>query len=317
MPQLAKVLLACFLLFAAAAIAPASKAKAESSKPDLRMGIPVDTSSPGVWNEVIQGAPAVGLIVFNPSSGPGSLPLLALASEVARAQAAGIKVVGYVPTEYADGNVSVASAEHEVDEFQAWYHTDGFFFDQANASCALRPSGYYAALYDYVKSKGPGLIVVLNPGVTPGACYTEMSDIIVSFENTLQAYQTGYESSDWTYQHPSNSFLHIILGAPDAESMMAAINEAESRNAGWVYVTSQDPGSGNTYGQLPTYFGEEVDFVRGLDGGGVRLGSTPLLVLVIVTAAACVAVLLVSRPSRKGSLLRGRQLRPKRRLPRS
>ena len=266
----------------------------------LKLGIPLDTSSPSEWGRVIQAAPVVGMVILNPENGPGESPNPGLVSDAAQAQQAGIRVIGYVFTRYADGSVNVSQAEHEVDEYLSWYKVDGVFFDQANSSCAPTPEAYYAALHQYVKTKSPGLMVVLNPGATPGSCYGWMSDVLIDFEDTFANYQANYHGAGWTNEYPAESFFHLILGAPNESAMEASVNSAVARNAGWVYVTSFDTSQNNTYGSLPPYFDQEVAYVASINGEVDPLSPRlPVLPLGVVVAVAAGVSLVVFRKKMK------------------
>ena len=141
-----------FAIFVAGVLllSPGLAAATTGHHPQLKIGVPLDTPSPSAWSAVIANAPTVGLVVFNPASGPGKAPDLVSASEVSDARETGIKVVGYVYTHYADGNVTLKQAESQVDDYLRWYQVDGIFFDQTNSSCTGSAIGYYSSLYEYV-----------------------------------------------------------------------------------------------------------------------------------------------------------------------
>ena len=63
------------------------------------------------------------------SSGAGSAPDRAYAAAVARAQAAGIQVLGYASTDYA--RRPAAAVEADVRHYRAWYNVTGIFLDEA------------------------------------------------------------------------------------------------------------------------------------------------------------------------------------------
>jgi hypothetical protein len=268
-----------------------------SSHYDVRLGmmVPIDTPNRGVWNEAIRAAPAVGMIILNPDSGPGTSENATTASLVLQAQAAGIKIVGYVATAYDGGGVTLERAKQQVDDYFLWYRVDGIFYDEVNSSCSLRPSSFYLALYAYVKAKSPESVVVLNPGTAPGACYLYESDILVTFEDAFQKYNSTYDQASWMQSRSSSSFCNIILGAPSGQEMKQAIDLAVSRNVGWVYVTSAAGGEGNPYASLPQYFGDETAYVMSQShpdtrpGVGSNLMITISLVVVVATAVTVLA----------------------------
>ena len=72
-------------------------------------------------------------------TGAGTSPEPGFQAAVRSAQAAGIRVIGYVATEY--GQRPIAQAEADARNYKAWYGVSGIFLDQAPASRAQL--GYY------------------------------------------------------------------------------------------------------------------------------------------------------------------------------
>lgn len=83
------------------------------------------------WDRVKSAASRVKVVaVFNPGSGPGPSRDPNYAALVTSAKAAGVRMVGYVSTDYT--NVSTASVKAQVDQYFTWYpNIDGIFFDEA------------------------------------------------------------------------------------------------------------------------------------------------------------------------------------------
>src|SRR5262249_18553380 len=73
----------------------------------------------GTWTQLSTCAPAVGVAVLNPASGPGGAPDPSYSAAVQQAQAAGIAVLGYVPTGY--GSRSLNAVLDEVCSYVDWY----------------------------------------------------------------------------------------------------------------------------------------------------------------------------------------------------
>jgi hypothetical protein len=216
---------------------------------------------------------------------------------VTRAQQAGIKVVGYVFTHYANGSVSIPHAEKQIDDYFNWYKVDGIFFDQSSSSCAFHPSDYYSTLFLYAKSKSPNALVVLNPGTTPGQCYAWEADIILTFENTFTRYRDNYATANWTSQYPNNMFYHLVLGAPDETAMKWSFDTGLGRGVGWMYVTNFDTTKGNPYDALPPYFEQEVAYVNSLNSWGnpwTLPGGTylPLILIAAGVTTSCIFIAL-------------------------
>jgi Spherulation-specific family 4 len=267
-----------------------------ATTPSVRLAIPIDASDPETWFEAIAGAPLVGLIILNPSNGPGDGPDPSYARLVAGAQASGIIVLGYVYTQWANGNVSVSKAEGMIDAYHAWYHVDGIMLDEANDTCGLAPLSFYTTLYQYIKAEPGPAVVLLNPGKTTGECYAPISEILLTFEDDYSRYVTGYVGSAWTVDFSPSHFFHIVFDVPTVADMEAAISIAVARGAGWVYVTDLDNSNGNPYSALPTYFDQELAYVGGMDYHAPKYPSAiPVALILGLTAAGSALVVLRQR----------------------
>lgn len=81
------------------------------------------------------------IVVVNPDSGPGSTAFDLFKDAVHKCQAVGIKVVGYVRTEYAERSLDVVFKDLKL--YKDWYNVDGFFIDEMyhwgriESGCAL------------------------------------------------------------------------------------------------------------------------------------------------------------------------------------
>jgi hypothetical protein len=248
----------CFLLAVSGlAFAPGARAATSSG---IQILVPLYSSSIVAWSSVVDASPTTGMIVLNPSNGPGLVPLLAYQALVKLSQARGISVVGYVPTTWANGSVSVNEAEAWVSEYYSWYGVDGIMFDQVNDTCASGPLSYYTSLYDYVKQLPGADTVVLNPGTAVGECYASISDVLVIFEDSYANF-LNYQPPSWVQSYPGTHFVNIIVDTPATE-MQSAIDLAASRNADQVYVTDRGGNGTDPYSSLPTYFQSEVSYVK-------------------------------------------------------
>src|SRR6266550_2276041 len=171
------LILACLVALSTLASAPNASAAAPTG---LQIEVPLYSDPVAAWSTVVKASPAIGFIVFNPSSGPGIAPELTYPPLIAAAQAEGIRVLGYVPTGWANGTVSISKAEAWAKEYYSWYGVDGILFDEVNDTCASGPTGYYTALYKFVKQQAGADMVVLNPGTATGECYAAISDVLIT-----------------------------------------------------------------------------------------------------------------------------------------
>ena len=227
-----------------------------------RMAIPAYFEPGSLWNQATAAAPKVQIMVMNPNSGPGSVYDSAYAAAVASAQAAGIKVVGYVYTSYGQRDPALVKAD--IDLYEAWYGVDGIFLDEV-WGYADRVS-HYQDLDAYIQSY-PGNLTILNPGNYPEEAFMGIGDIILSFEGSYTTYNSSFTQPAWAKTYPANRFWHTVWGATQAQMKTAIEQRSRQRNAGIVYVTNDGGTNGvNPYDTLPTptaYWTNELSKIQG------------------------------------------------------
>ena len=161
-------------------------------------------------------------------------------------------MVGYVYTSY--GSRSLSAVESDVSKYYSWYPVQGIFFDQASTSCSQEP--YYGQLNSYVKAKGGPARTVLNPGTQTNQCYASAADTLLTFEGSYSAYVSSYSAPSWVSSYPASHFWHVIYGTSTTSAMATAVQLSQTRNAGYVYVTTAT--LPNPYDLLPMYWSTEV-----------------------------------------------------------
>ncbi len=195
------------------------------------------------------GARRPRMVVVNPDSGPGAGEGRGYAEAVRTLQAAGVRVLGYVPTTY--GSRPLAAVLADVGRYLAWYGVDGIFFDEASADGALLP--YYRAASRQARGDS-GRVVVLNPGVPPAAGYFDVADVVVTFEGTYAGYASAMAATpDWLRRIAPDRVAHLVYDATRAE----ALDAVADATAGYVYVTSG--AMPNPWRSLPAYLDEEEE----------------------------------------------------------
>ncbi len=119
---------------------------------------------------------------------------------------------------------------------------------------------YYAALYQYIHSKGTNLMVAGNPGINTLEAYLTRptADILVTFE--VDAGYANLVVDGWVTNHLARSFCHLPYNTPSASTMTNYVTLAASRNVGWIYVT--DDSGANPWDTLPAYWTNEVNYIR-------------------------------------------------------
>lgn len=204
---------------------------------------------PDELTQLARAAHRPQMVIVNPDSGPGARRSHTYISAVHLLQAAGVRVLGYVPTGYGWRPTQAVIAD--VDRYRDWYRMDGIFFDEAASGAELVP--HYRALTRAARSDGAAL-VVLNPGVPPAPGYFELADVIVTFEGDYAAYVAAMrETPEWLQGQRRDHVAHLVYGATRAQALSALTGSA----AGYLYATSGV--LPNPWRTLPPYLDEEVE----------------------------------------------------------
>jgi hypothetical protein len=194
------------------------------------------------------------LLIVNPASGPGTAPHPPYRDAVRAAQAAGARVLGYIPTAYAAR--PRASVEADIDRYATWYGVDGVFLDEAAHTEAQLD--YYRALGRRALTAGVPL-VALNPGVVPARGYFDVADVVVTFEGPFADFAARLAAMPrWLREVPAKRIAHLVYGASRAQALEAI---AARGDTGYLYVTSGTPP--DPWSTLPSYLTEEQDALGG------------------------------------------------------
>lgn len=201
------------------------------------------------WQKVIDTKNAHPSVPFmaaiNPNNGVGSYQVSAFVTGVDKLQAANIRVLGYISTDYADR--SLDSVKAEIDKYVNWYGVNGIMIDEfSNQASDL---SYFQSVYSYAKAKG--LYVKANPGTDIPESYVGTADNFSITEGSgyfslslIEGWHTDYNKSKWSFTRHSTSWL-------DTSFVKAA-----APYVGYMYIT--DGVSPDRYSLIPYYFGTMV-----------------------------------------------------------
>jgi hypothetical protein len=248
------------------------------------------------WAAMAAAASQISLTaIFNPDSGPLPGPPDAnYTNAMTNLENAGGHVVAYIYTDY--GATPLATVESEVSTYLSQYGSliDGFFLDaMSNLPAQV---AYYQSIDSYVKGLSPTYNVIGNPGTSTDQSYLTgaAANTFVTFENNQSAFP-GYTPPSWVYTYPSSDFANIVYNAPTTADMLLDIAQAGRQNTGYIYVTDQN--LPNPYGELPSYWNQEVSALAAASAPEPATGP-------ITAAAGLLALCIVSgrrfssRPSR-------------------
>ncbi|KAL3151779.1 hypothetical protein ABBQ38_012753 [Trebouxia sp. C0009 RCD-2024] len=226
-------------------------------------------SLPCAWERLLASPAANPVVVVNPDSGPGREAVTLFSVAVAKCQSVGIKVLGYVRTEYAKRDLSLVVADLEL--YSRWYNVDGFFIDEmyhwgepllaltSVLRCAHNHDhlllvadesqlAYYSSVKAAAELSHKQPLLVLNPGCpTFPEAYLALADIFVTYESDADNY-TSYVPASFMVKYPSSKFWHIIYSV-DLASSSKTLQLFKQQNASWLYMTDLD--LTNPYKDLP------------------------------------------------------------------
>jgi hypothetical protein len=193
-----------------------------------------DPSDPS-WNTVIAAKmqhPKVGVIaIVNPNNGPGSAASSSYASGIARLDAAGIKVLGYVATGYASKTAAVVEAD--IDRWKSFYpgQLGGIFFDeQSNRAGDV---AHYHELSQYAKAQGL-TFTVGNPGTDTAESYIGALDTMLIYESS--GLPSASQMGGWHSKYATSNFGVI----PYAVNMDATFVHNARQYVEYIYLQSDN-----------------------------------------------------------------------------
>ncbi len=203
--------------------------------------------------------------IMNPDNGPGTIANSDYLTAVGSFQGAGGRVLGYVYTCYGNNNCvaglpsqrSVADVMADVDRYASFYPTiNGIFLDEmSNRADAL---SFYQQVSSAIRAAHPGWQIIGNAGAATPASYLGVADSIVTFEQGSASYATA-TTEPWMQSSEPLRQAHLHYNVSDAATMHNLLDQAISRNAGYVYFT--DDTLNNPFDRLPNYWQEEVSAI--------------------------------------------------------
>lgn len=202
-----------------------------------------------VWDAWTQAADPVAGIIITPGfpGGPGTFVDTNYVAVIAQAQAAGIRIYGYVDTNYAA--VPQGTVQADIDTWKTFYGINDIFFDRTSSGAG--DLAYYTAITNYVRSAHFGAQIILNPGTTVDQGYVPLADVICVFEGPMSSYNI-YVPDSWNRLYPEK-FLHLVYNVPTELDMLSTLDKAKGFAARHVYITDFIVWYG-----LPAFFSSEV-----------------------------------------------------------
>lgn len=218
------------------------------------------------WRHVITAAKKVPIVaIINPNSGPDNAPPNTDYQQgIKDLHQAGVKVIGYVPSNYAKRDIQVVKSD--IDLYLKHFKIDGIFIDEAAIS--TEKATYYRQLYQHIKSKSKVYNVIINPGVNIDENYInhQIADTIVTFEN-FQNNWNNYHPTIYKKNYSAQKFAALVHTTANQKLMKSTLDRAIKHNFGYVYITddSTNTPNKNPWDTLPKYWQAEVNYIQKLN----------------------------------------------------
>lgn len=240
------------------------------------------------WEAAISAGNQVDFIIANVNNGPDAEKKTVWTNMINKAVAKGIKVYGYVKTDYT--GVSGATADKEVSRWLSFYpQISGIFFDKVSSGADKLP--YYEARYSYVKKINPNLTVVINPGTNTVEGYMNVSDVNMIFTNSYSNWLKNTVPA-WVAKYPKERFYTMVHGVPNETEMKKVVQTAKAKNFGKMFITSASGASD----PLPSYFRAELAEITGTQVSPTPAPTAPSPSAPVVTTKAKTALPLYVYP---------------------
>jgi hypothetical protein len=205
----------------------------DTSRP-VDLGVPAyfhPSVDPEAWERLGAAGRTVRFVVVNVHNGPGAVIDPAYPAVLATLRAAGVRVVGYVDTDY--GRRSVADVVDEAALWVARYGVRGVFFDQVLGD--FESLQHYAACTLGARAAG-AQFVVINPGSDCDRGYSDVANVIGSFEGSWLSY-LGYLPQPWMTAMPAHRFCHLVHDVPH-RAVRRSLHLAATRHAGTAFFST-------------------------------------------------------------------------------
>jgi hypothetical protein len=220
-----------------------------------------------LWKQVAAAAKKVPIVaIINPNNGPDNAPPNTDYQQgIKDLRQAGVKIVGYVATNYTKRELSAVTTD--IDLYIKYFNVDGIFIDEsANTQEKL---SYYHKIYKHIKARSSRYQVILNPGtdITESYIQEPVADVLVIFEN-YQKVWSRYNPPAYVRNYASEHFAALVhTVAADRQSIKNTLDRAVAHKFGYIYITndSVDTANNNPWDTLPSYWQAQVDYIQKLN----------------------------------------------------
>lgn len=228
-----------------------------------------------VWPQVVaQHSPLSPVTaIINANDGPdGAGPNADYLVGLALFRDNGIRMIGYVSTNYGDRSLALVKADIDLWADEWGDFISGIFFDETPDAFDKGDIEYYREVSEYARAafEARGVqspLLVGNPGTDQTPEYYPFFDVVCSFESI---------AADWAANKGianPGSMTHCALVYSDSSTAgqrAVRVKEAFDEGYRYIYVTDDGPDA-NPWDELDTLWAEQMRFVRRMNGGGAVL----------------------------------------------
>ena len=213
----------------------------------------------GSFWDVLEADPTnVEYVIANVDTGPGPSANSDYTTHIDNCRAVGIKVLGYVDTNYTARTRSGVQAE--MSAWNGLYAIDGYFLDRVPN--VIGSEAYFEALNLFAKTLNPDFITVNNFGTTFAASYMSTAEIHViteASEANLLADIPSLVGYEFVFSYPPSRFAQVIYDGT-AANLAADLAAVRQRHSGYVFIAPDD-----MYGTQPPYWAQQQAWLGGSD----------------------------------------------------
>lgn len=213
------------------------------------------------WNKLTQLAEqGVNVTaVMNPANGPGPSQNSDYVTAVTAFKSKGGKLIGYVYSCYGRNQCAVQGEKRTVAQmvtqalqYDDWYGPlEGIFVDELSSS--LHDFEFYQNFSLQIRAAKPEWKLVANPGIPCPEQYLQLFDTLLTREAAGSA---TVAATTWGQNYPADRQYYLYYAVSTTTTMITKVNEARSRNVGYVYVTNDV--LPNPWDTLPPYIDDLV-----------------------------------------------------------
>lgn len=210
--------------------------------------------NPELWRVIEEHADETDWVVVNAADGPGSLVDGVLLAAIARIQAVGVSVLGYVNCAY--GRRAPSELLDDQLRWRSWYDVNGIFVDQVPAD---RPQWVQQAVRQL---RGAGATrIVGNPGNPIDHDSAAEFDAVVVFEGMIESHRAQARPTE-VRSGLQPSTAHLIYGVPPGR-VGETVQRAHSAGASAIWITASV--GENPYQGVPEYLAEVIERARAIN----------------------------------------------------